>query len=206
MKTEKRGFSRGSFPRLLVLVPHRDVRLPLRSWSGELFAAGIPGAWSFPRVAPLAALTRALSADELKSMARALRERLRESGGVFRAGPPALAPLPFAPDGKPVFAFGPVLEPAGQDALFAFGPAPENSARDAFFGGRVSPVRRITPAVLGAALLHGPPPAGFPEPPRVSFRASALAVARFRPLYAGNRSGDGLSLEWEIGKLYWLPK
>ncbi|MCL2190637.1 MAG: hypothetical protein FWB79_01460 [Treponema sp.] len=176
METEKSRFSRRPFPRLLVLVPHRDARLPMRAWSGSLFAAGLPGAWSFPWVAPLAALDRGLSRGELKSLSRALRER----NDRLTAGPPALAPVPLG-DGQ-AFAFGPSLDLALPDGFFR--------PRDA-----------ISPTVLGAALLHGPAPGGLPEPPRVSFRAAALAVARFRPL-----PGGGLSLEWEIGELHWLPK
>ena len=195
MKTDKGRFSRHSFPRLLVLVPHRDVRLPMRVWSGSLFAAGLPGAWSFPWVAPLAALASPLPEAQLKSLAHALREHSRPSGGKFIAGPPTLAQLPFATGSKPAFAFGPSLDVAFPSAFFEI----EGSA----------PLKQILPVVLGAALMYGPPPDGLPAPPQISFRASALAVMRFRPLPLGNECGDGqqdgLSFEWEIGKLHWLP-
>ena len=65
-----------NFFRLLVLVPHRDARLPLRAWSSSLFTAGLQGAWSFPWAAPLARLKRSLTDDELKLLARALRQEI----------------------------------------------------------------------------------------------------------------------------------
>ena len=191
MKTAKSRLLRSQFPDLLVLVPHRDARLPLRAWSGSLFAAGLAGAWSFPRVAPLAVLAREIPGRELKELARILRECRRADGGRFTAGSPAAAQLPFAPGGSPVFAFGPSLDIALPDAFSARGLEP------------------IIPAVLGAALVRQPfpgnPPGSLPDPPRVSFRAAALAVARFRPLPAGD-PGDGFSLEWEIGEPHWLPR
>lgn len=177
---------RRPFPRLLVLVPHRDVRLPMRAWSGSLFAAGLQGAWSFPWVVPLATLDRKLSDGELKSLSRALREHSRTSGGKFTAGPTALAPLPFFPK---AFAFGPSLD-------IAIPAEPEGPP----------PIKPISPAVLGSALLYAPPPDGLPDPPQIAFQASALAVMRFRPLSPGNGHDDDYSFKWEIGKLHWLPK
>ena len=98
--------------------------------------------------------------------------------------------------------------------------APELQAR----GLPALQMRRISPAVLGAALALGPVPEGLPAPPQISFRAAALAVMRLRPLPAGEGDGrgsahgygsaggshgagwDGMSVEWEMGPLHWLPK
>ncbi|MCL2194237.1 MAG: hypothetical protein FWB78_12690 [Treponema sp.] len=161
----------------------------MRIWSGSLFAAGLTGAWSFPWVAPLATLNRGLPDAELKALSRVIREYLRRDGGKFTAGLPAIAPLPFSPDDTPAFAFGPTLDIT----------LPETFFDDAG-------LEPISPAVLGAALLQHPPPGNLPDPPQVSFRAAALAVARFRPLPPHRGHWDGHSLEWEIGKLHWLPK
>ena len=182
---------RRSLPNFLVMVPHRDARLPLRAWSGALFAAGLPGAWSFPWVAPLAALDGAISDEKLKPLARALREISRPSDGKFAAGALALAAFPFFAEGEDLRVFGPHLDIALDGALFELAEA--------------CALRPISPVVLGAALLRGPAPGGLPPPPPVSFRAAALAVMRFRPLDLGGESG-GYSFEWEIGKLRWLPK
>jgi len=188
VKTGEDEFFLGRAIRLLVLVPHRDARLRLLKWCGLLWEAGLPGAWSFPRVAPLAVLGRRPSGDLPAPLARTLGERARPSDGKFRLGPPALAGLPLETESGPLFAFGPSLETA----------LPENfpSEWDGI------PVRRISPTVIGAALLRGPVPAGLPPAPEFAFRAAALAVMRLRiPPGAGD-----FSAEWEIGGLRWLAK
>ena len=188
MKTEKSRPPRRAFARLLVLVPHRDARRPLRGWSGSLHAAGLAGAWSFPWVAPLAALGRSPSRGELGLLARALRGSL--GPGKITAGPAALAPLPLGAEGGPALAFGPALGAGLTGGLFEPAGLP--------------PMRRVSPAVLGAAILRGPPPEGLPPPPEVSFRAAALAEMILRPIRRPGESG-GLSFEWEIGEPRWLP-
>jgi hypothetical protein len=183
---------------LLALVPHRDARLPLRSWSASLFAAGLPGAWSFPHVTPLASLGRPLSDEELKLLARALREHVNLCGGKFIAGPPAPAALPEN-SGKTVSVFGPSLQPDLPDNFFM--PAEE------------AIVEHISPLVLGSALVGGMGSREWgvgsgeiwPTSLKISFRAAALANMSFRPLLSGDE-WDGYSAEWEIGKLFWLPK
>jgi hypothetical protein len=141
--------------RLLVLVPHRDARLPLRAWSASLFAAGLPGAWSFPWVAPLARLKR----------------------------PTPYSPLPTI--------WGSSLSIELSDDFFM----PAAGAVDC----------RISPLVLGAALVQSTAPDGLPAPPQVSFRAAALANMDCRFLPVDNGEG-GYLFEWEIGPLHWLPK
>jgi hypothetical protein len=178
--------------RLLVMVPHRDVRLPLRTWSAELFSAGVPGAWSFPWVVPLAQISRPLSPKELQTLARALRSRINREGGILTAGPPLKSGLPPEFNGESIPVFGPSLPITLSDDFF------EPVA------GAVT--RRITPMVLGAALLHNPLPAALPEPPHISFRAAALANMHcgFLPLGGGGK--DGYSFKWKMGTLHWLPK
>ncbi|MDR0487448.1 MAG: hypothetical protein LBG91_04300, partial [Treponema sp.] len=91
----------------LVLVPHRDVRLKLRKWSGSLFMAGIQGAYHFPWAAPLALLTRPLDTPELKHCARILRDT---AGGVkISARECSCAALPLTGKDRPVI-FGPRLD------------------------------------------------------------------------------------------------
>jgi len=169
---------------LLVLVPHRDARGPLRAWSASLFSAGLPGAWSFPRVMPVAEISRPLTGPELKSRALMLRQAADLSGGKFASGPAAVAAL-----SDNVSVYGPAMNIGLQDSFFAF----EGNAV----------IRRVSPLVIGCALCRdaSPPAANCPAP-ALSFRAAALANMTFRPL----PSPDGFSFEWEIDKLHWLPK
>ena len=157
----------------------------MRMWSSSLFTAGLPGAWSFPWVVPLAAIGQGLSDMELKALSRAIRKQVVPDGRKFTAGPASLAPLPFSqwdsPGDKQLFAFGPSLDIA----------LPETAT-----------LKPISPTVLGAALLYGPPPDDLPAPPQIAFRAAALAIMRFSALAPGGE----YSFEWEIGKLHWLPK
>ena len=179
--------------RFLVIVPHRDARLPLRSWSGSLFAAGLNGAWSFPWAAPLAVLSHPFSAEELKHCARALRELTFSEGrdGKIKTGPVSRAAFP----GGNTAVFGPVLDIAVPDSIFPVGAA-----------GKI--LHRFSPPVLAAALVRPPETAvTTPAVPALSFRAEALANMVYRPLFAGDSvlSNGGYSFEWKIGKLCWLP-
>jgi hypothetical protein len=170
---------------LLVLVPHRDVRRSLRIWSASLFSAGLPGAWSFPWVMPLAALNRPLSGPELKSRALMMRRTIDLSGGKITTGPPALAAL----SGNSVFGLS--VNIALQDSFFDF---------EGILG------RRISPLVIGAALCQPDALSDINCPaPLLSFRAAALANMIFRPLPLPDGTSNDFSFEWEIGKLHWLP-
>jgi hypothetical protein len=175
---------------LLALVPHRDVRRSLRAWSASLFSAGLPGAWSFPWVIPLAALSRPFSGLELKSRAFMMRSAIGLSGGKITTGPPVFAAL------SDYSVFGPTVNIALQDNFFAF--------EDIL-------VRRISPLVIGAALCQsGALPDIIRAAPNLSFRAAsfraaALANMTFRPLPSHNGEHNDFSFEWEIGKLHWLP-
>jgi hypothetical protein len=182
----------------------------LRAWSGALFAAGVYGAWSFPWAAPLAILSRPLSAGELKHCARALREQslAGSNDGKIKTGPAACAAFPAG-------CFG-----AAEGSAALFGPVFDIAVPSGLFPARVSGkiIRRFSPPVLGSALVWGSAPAqnALPGPPELSFRAAALANMIFRPLGAGDGGGDisiggadtqigDCSFEWKIGKLYWLP-
>jgi hypothetical protein len=173
--------------RLLALVPHRDIRLPLRTWSASLFAAGVPGAWSIPWIIPLAQLDRPLSAEELKPLAHAFREEINKTGGKLTA---------VAPVSSSLF-----------DEVSIYGPSLPLNLFDTFYetiSGAIT--HRFSPLVLGATLLSGPLPEALPAPPQISFRAAALANmnCHFSPL--GDNGEGGHSVEWKMGKLYWLPR
>jgi hypothetical protein len=173
--------------RHLVMVPHRDARLPLRAWSGSLFAAGLEGAWSFPWVVPIAQLDRPLTGEELKALAHTLRNEINKVGGKLTAGAPV--PLPLFGE---VSVYGPSLPLNLFDNFY-------ETVSDASMS-------RFSPLVLGAALLNGPLPDGLPAPPQTSFRAGALANMNCRFLPLGDNGKGGHQVEWKIGKLYWLPR
>jgi len=169
---------------LLALVPHRDVRISLRAWSTSLFSGGLCGAWSFPWVMPIAVLKRPLSGVKLKNCALMLRRAIGLSGGKFMTGPPTIAAL---------------------SDNFIFGPSVDIGLSDIFYSFEDVVIRRVSPLVIGAALCQA---GSLPDanPPSLSFRAAALANMRFRPLPSERGEKNDFSFEWEIGKLYWLPK
>jgi len=188
MKTVKIEHGR----RFLALVPHRDARLLLRAWSSELFAGGAAGAWHFPWVAPLAALDRAPSREDICAMARALRQSL-PPGKKFECGGPVLAGISLADAEEQVFVYGPALDLG--DVL----------PWDGFPG-----TTAIRPTALGCALMDGPAPSGLPAPPALSFGAAALAGIKARAISGCEPSGchpaGWHALRWKIGALAWLPR
>jgi hypothetical protein len=190
--------------RFAVLVPHRDSRRLAEACRPSLFAAGLPGAWSFPAVAPLARLSRPLTASELKALAACLKEAALRQGGRITAGEPAdlLCPgMDNEPEGSLRF-WGPVLNlpvPAWQDIC-----APESAQPEP--ANQAAPVYRPFPAALLCAALTPegvPPTLPLPALPACSFRAAATANMAIMPLAAGT---PGYSFRWKIGPLFWLPK
>jgi hypothetical protein len=178
---------------MLALVPHRDARLPLRAWSADLFASALPGAWSFPQIAPIAALSRPLVAAELKSLARLLREHICKNGGKFTAGQTSCTALPVY--GRQVFVCGLELDIGLPDCFF-------DSISE-----MISPIKPLT---IGAAIKDIEPfskaPSFRPQTcPQISFRAAALANMSYRITSLGENQ-EGCMCEWGIGELYWLPK
>ena len=235
MKTGKNHRERQPALRLLVLVPHRDARLPLRAWSASLFAAGQYGAWSFPWVAPLAVLSRLLTTEELKRFARTLREHIVQNGGKFFCGMPDLSII--SRKGGKAQSF---LRTSEQ-GLSVFGPSLQIELPDNFFEGINDAVlSRISQLVIGSGVLANPPNSSHKdtEEEQSSQRkiknsngihdtsskslcplcASRLCESQipkisFRAAALANMSfralKDGhnaLSYEWKIGTLHWLPK
>jgi hypothetical protein len=176
--------------RLVVLIPHRDARGPLQSWSGELFTKGLPGAYSFPQVLPLAVVSHAFSAGELTGLAHALRDLGTSGGGdgMFRTGEAETA-LVLCPGGD-ITIYGPVLDFRLSETFFG-----EAAAKIVY---------RPSPLVIGAAVLgvNEKLPAAIPPLPKISFRAAALANMIYRPLESGDST---YSFKWKIGKYHWLP-
>jgi hypothetical protein len=74
----------------------------------------------------------------------------------------------------------------GEKPLFIFGPK-----IDAVPGAKLLPV-------IGCCLLPSKTDIALPEPPKITFRAAAVANMFWKPANGG--------FKWKIGKLYWLPK
>ena len=174
----------------LVLVPHRDIRLVLRNYSAALFRAGFDGAYNFPWVAPLAALSRPLNAEELKRCANSIREAA--GNGKINAGQASYAAFPMSEH---------------QEACVLYGPRLDISIpRDIGLAAKTTGF--FSPPVIGACLLPagGGENANIPAPPELSFRAAAVANMYWRTLrqYDGTQQGGAAGYKWKIGKLCWL--
>jgi len=170
----------------LVLVPHRDTRLILRKYSDTLFKAGFTGAYHFPWVSPLAAISRPFNTEELKHCARAIREA---AGSKILAHEAAAAAFPSAEDDT--LLFGPRLEPdITQDALRGS----ESSSKI---------ISIFSPPVIGSYLLSAGEGevSALPHPPKLSFRAAAVANMLMSTVRSG---GTVIGYKWKIGKLIWL--
>jgi len=175
----------------LVLVPHRDIRFILRNYSAALFRAGFDGAFHFPHVAPLAALSRPLNAEELKRCARSIREA--SGNGKITSTEASYTAFP---------------ESAHQEGGVLYGPRLDISIpRDSELAAKITGF--FSPPVIGACLLpaDGDENANIPAPPVLSFRAAAVANMYWRTLrpYDSAQNGGAVGYKWKIGKLCWLP-
>jgi hypothetical protein len=178
--------------RLLVLAPHRDCRRIIRLLSPELFRRGFYGAWSFPQVVPLAVLSAPLTEGELKTCARSLRAlNLGEKGRIGTGDMAAAVLRGGAANGAE----------AGPGELRLAGPSLDLAVPEPFPAGENKVLRRISPVLLGAALIREDDSVPDIRIPPLSFRAAALANMIYRPL-----DGSGCSFRWRLGKPAWLPR
>lgn len=182
--------SSGRLFRFIILIPHKDVLASLRAYREKLFATGHYGAYSFPLAAPLAAVSRAFSREELKELAQNIRSLTKKQAGKILSDSTALANY----DDKMAF-FGPSLNFRLDENTF-----PQTA--------RVKILHILSSPVICAALaepLSATPQ--FCESPfpgqQLSFRAASLANLAIRPLDCG---AQGFSFEWKIGPHIWLPK
>jgi len=181
--------------RFVVLIPHRDALKPLEAYRSRLFAAGFAGAHSFPLAAPLAAVSRPFSRQELKELGgnirgvTATREDIplrlcqKNCGKIHSTGTSLVQCPPFS-------FLGILLDFSLEEAVFP--PA----AREKLLAVPSFPA-------LCAALAGPEENSAFEEAPPLSFRAASVANLAVRPLPGGDRS---YSFEWNIGPPAWLPK
>jgi len=181
--------------RFIILIPHRDVLVPLDDYKAKLFAAGFPGAWSFPAAAPLALVSHPFSRDELKELAGNIRNLTRAADGKIQSSRTALVPCPGS--------FGPAMGSFfGLRLNFGAGEEQLKSLVPRSAAGKVLQI--LSPPVLCAALVEGSEENNVTAP-ALSFRAAALANLVIRPLNYGKEE-PYLSYKWKISPPVWLPK
>jgi hypothetical protein len=167
----------------LVLVPHRDIRIIYKNYSLNLFKQGFYGAFHIPWIAPLAAISRLFSTDELKSCARIFKTSQKEDK-IF-ASDAAAVPFPVNEHGFSIY--GPKLD--------------INLPLEALCEAEKKIIRIFSPPVIGVLLRDGSETEAMPPLPQASFRASALANMQLFPFFKNGAIG----FKWKIGKLHWLP-
>ena len=186
----------------IIIVPHRDSLKPFEEYRARLFAAGFPGAWSFPTAAPLASVSRPLDREELKGLARNIRllttgndGKILCEGNVsskFTTEEERRRPLAEAQrreDRKDISFFGPALSLTIEESLFSI-------------SARAKIIDILSPTILCAALVGSSEKPPSEEGPTFTFRAASLANLAIRPLEAG---AAPYSFEWKLGPLVWLP-
>jgi hypothetical protein len=167
--------------RLVVLIPHMEIRALIEAQRLAFFARGVLGAFSFPPFAPLAELRRPLSFAELKHAARSLRLKTAANGKS-----PPLRPL------APRF-----LELPGLGVIYghALSAPPVTLPQDAVklvFSGTA-----LAAAFIEDGLSRAFSPPRFSLPP---FTSAALANMVIRSF------SSGAFFEWATGRPAWLPR
>ena len=182
MKTKKNRLN------FLVLVPHRDVR-------GILQKENISGAYTFPLVAPLVSLSKPLSADELKNIARSLRE----ANGMDKFN---------------LIDFTSTTFPTGDGEMELYGPSLKINIPEITSSAAQKIKKLFSPLVIGTCLIPkdnkeqvhfdscGSCGSWLNSSHEISFRAAAVANMYWQPAQLNNEKG----FKWKIGKLVWLPK
>ena len=168
--------------RFVILIPHRDSLKPFSEYRSKLFSIGICGSYAFPAAAPLAALSRPFSREELKELARNIRSLAKESSGKILSAEPAIV---ACPNGFPASFFGPLLSIPAEEGIF-----PKTAKHKILYP--------LLPPVLCAALVGPNENPISEEAPVLSFRAAYLANLAIRPL-----AGANYSYEWKIGPPVW---
>jgi hypothetical protein len=184
----------------LVLLPHRDIRLVLRKNSDSLFKAGFSGAYLFPWAAPLALLSRPLTAEELKHCARAVREASLSTGdGRINAAETCTAAF--------------LVNADTENCPALLGLRLDLALPSDVFGSDAKITSVFSPPILGVCLLPSAQydTAALPPVPKVSFRAAAVANMIWQPMEAvvsqqGAAVTDSGSFgcKWKIRKPCWL--
>jgi len=165
---------------ILVLVPHRDLRAVLRKKINSQIEKGLKGVYPFPLAAPLARLSKALNADELKQTAKSLRHIIGKN--KLRVNETSTTEF-----NKDMMLFGPRLELPDKETEFIL-------YKELVIGTYLLPKNTQEPALLSCFLEND-------EEPSLSFRAAAVA----NMFWQQDKKKDEVYFKWKIGKLCWLP-
>jgi hypothetical protein len=178
----------------IIIVPHRDSLKPLEEYRTKLFTAGFFGAWSFPTAAPLASVSLPLDREELKELARNIRELTKKTDGKIHSTGNAC--VKFTMEGT---------EEEEQEYSSFYGSGLSLPIEESLFPltAKAKILKTFSPPVLCAALIGSGERPPSEEGPALSFRAASLANLAIRPLESG---AAGYSFEWKIGTPVWLPK
>ena len=204
MDTQKRA---KEISRFIILIPHRDALRPLDEFRRRLFYIGVNGAHSFPQAAALALVSRPFCREELKELARNIRNLTRGTEGKIHSDASAFVCCPAGlwRRGRKVPAIQQKTA-AESDAFLFFGPLLNLPSSEDVFPqpARGKILKSLLPPVLCAALvnneLHKKKTLNSEVSPAISFRAAALANLAIRPL-----DGADYSFEWKTGPFVWLP-
>ena len=195
-KNKYNGGHRGDA--FLVLVPHRDTRVLVKKYGDTLIGAGLTGVYTFPRVIPLAVLSRPLSDEELKECARSLRQIM----GADKFFTDEISSTELR---------------AGAEDMMLFGHSLNLDVTNMDFGEASLKIKStFSPLVIGTFLLpvrRSQSAQDFDDPitrlnasispcEKLGFRAAAVANMFWRPFKTCNQKG----FKWKIGKLFWLPR
>jgi len=205
LDTQKR---KSVITRFIVLIPHRDALGSFDEYRGKLFAAGFSGAFAFPIAAPLATVSRSFSREELKILARNIRNLTTEKDGRIQGRGTAFVHCPCSTAGASTESrqfsfFGVMLDFPINEELF-----PQMAKGKILqIAGNCASNSELYP-ILCAAMVHSARNSGgenavCEESPALSFRAASLANLAIRPLGAGELD---YSFEWKMGPRVWLGK
>jgi len=174
--------------KILVLVPHKDVRTELHNYCEVLVKNGLTGVYRFPLVVPLAEISQSLTDDELKKIAFLLRQITGKSK------------INSIETSK-------VLFPAAEDKLMLLGPQLDLRLPEGVFND-FSKIQAIySPQVIGTFLFPDQSmQLSFKLPSdKLSFRAAAAANMYWKS-FSDHQLSENTGYKWKIGKLSWLPK
>jgi hypothetical protein len=187
METEKKKTYK-----FLVLVPHRDIRNELQKNCDSAVKAAIKaqlaGAYTFPRVTPLASLSRALEDDELKQIARSLRKKIGKNKILLYKD----AVTAFPCDEKNFVLCGPRLDIDIHQDFFKIISKKVNYFFTSFVIGCFLKSEDNTKLNVFCETSEK----------KSGFRAAAVANMYWRTLQINGE----ICYKWKIGKLFWLPR
>ena len=188
--------------RFIVLIPHRESLRLLENYRQRLFTQGIAGAYAFPSVALLALISREFSIDELKALARDLRDTTLSKNGKISAEKAELLSFPQTSLGKNTALFGPALDLPSLENISGL-----NNEKVLIRFPKII----LCAAFLGKENEPGPPGGiqnvvdlqrGAVDSPVLSFRSAKVSNLAICPLGAGTAA---YSFKWRLGPECWLP-